>query len=111
MTVWTVPATVIRVIDGDTVRLHLDLGWYVHLEQNCRILGVNAPEKNTPEGKAAASWATQQLTPGLAVTYHSSQLDKYGRPLGQLTYGPAGTDYGRQLIAAGHAVFYDGGPR
>lgn len=111
MTTWTVPATVIRVIDGDTVRLHLDLGWYVHLEANCRILGVNSPEKDTPEGKAAAAWAAARLTPGTPCTYRSSSLDKYGRPLGALWYGDPGHDYAIELLAAGMAVPYDGGAR
>lgn len=111
MPIWTVPATVIRVVDGDTVRLHLDLGWYVHLEQNCRILGVNSPEQNSPAGKTATAWAKTTLPPGTPVTYTSTMLDKYGRPLGTLAYGTPARDYGTDLIAAGQAVPYDGGAR
>jgi endonuclease YncB( thermonuclease family) len=111
MTTWTVPATVIRVVDGDTIRLHLDLGWYVHVEANCRILGVNSPETSTPAGKQAKAWATWTLPPGTEVTYISACLDKYGRPLGDLRYGTPERDYGHDLIAAGQAQPYDGGAR
>lgn len=110
-TTWTVPAIVIRVVDGDTVRLRLDLGWNVYTEKNCRIDGVNSPEISSAAGKNARLWASTELPAGLAVTYVSHCLDKYGRPLGQLLYGNPQLDYGRQLIAAGHAVEYHGARR
>lgn len=109
--IWTVPGVVVRIVDGDTVRLRLDLGWYVQLEANCRILGVNSPEIATQQGLQAAQWAAEQLPAGIRVMYESSQLDKYGRPLGRLTYGNPVMDYGAQLLAAGLAVPYDGGAR
>ena len=105
MAIWTVPATVVRVVDADTIRLKLDLGWGISSEQNCRIIGVNAPELSTAAGQAARDWALTIMTPGLPVTFTSHKLDKYGRPLGQVHYGPAGAvDYGTTLLAAGHAV-------
>ena len=104
MTVWTVPGIVIRVVDGDTIRLHLDLGWSVYTEQNCRLIGVNAPEMSTEAGSAARAWATMILPVGLPVTFVSRRLDKYGRPLGQILYGTTNADFGSDLLAAGHAV-------
>lgn len=108
MGVWTVPGEVLRVVDGDTVRIRLDLGWSVFTDKNCRILGVNAPEVSTPAGRQARTWAQAQLPAGMAVTYVSHALDKYGRPLGHLLYGPDGADYGSALLAAGYAVVYAG---
>jgi hypothetical protein len=36
--VWTVPATVVRVVDGDTVIVNLDLGWRVYRnEERIRV--------------------------------------------------------------------------
>lgn len=109
MTTWTVPATVLRVIDGDTVSLRLDLGWNLYLETNCRIDGIDTPELNTAEGKAARDWAATVLTPGSTVSYHSRQLDKYGRPLGQLYYDEGRRIYAADALAAGHAREYHGG--
>lgn len=102
MTTWTVPATVLRVVDGDTVRLLLDLGWHITLEANARILGINAPELNTPEGQAAKRFAADHLPVGAAVMFVSKQLDKYGRPLGSITYH--GADFARLMLDFGHAV-------
>lgn len=107
MTTWTVPATVLRVIDGDTVALRLDLGWNLYLECNCRIDGIDTPELNTAAGKAARDWAAERLRVGTTVRYVSQRLDKYGRPLGVLLYG-AGHDYAAEALAAGHAREYHG---
>lgn len=104
--IWSVPGVVLRVVDADTVRIRLDLGWSIYSEQSCRIIGVNAPELRTPAGRAAMAWAVAELPAGLPVTFVSRQLDKYGRPLGQILYGPTKADYGAALLAAGHAVVY-----
>lgn len=101
---WTVPAAVMRVIDGDTVRLTLDLGWHTFRVENCRIARINAPELNTPEGKAAKAYAEERLPAGTAVTFVSRELDKYGRPLGDVIRN--GVDFGAAMLAAGHAVPY-----
>ena len=112
---WTVPATVIRVVDGDTLVLRLDLGWHITLESRCRLIGINAPELSTDEGTAARVWVMDKLCDvggdgfgvGAPVTFVSHQLDKYGRPLGQvLATTPQGVsfDLGLELMNAGHAV-------
>jgi micrococcal nuclease len=102
VTTWTVPATVLRVVDGDTVRLLLDLGWHITLEANARVIGINAPELNTAEGQAAKRFAVDHLPIGSEVTFVSKQLDKYGRPLGSISYG--GADFGELMLEFGHAV-------
>lgn len=104
MTTWTVPATVLRVVDGDTVRLLLQLGWHLTFEANVRVIGVNAPELGTEEGKQAKAYAQTLLPAGSEVTFVSKQLDKYGRPLG--TINCRGADFGALMRLAGHAVEY-----
>lgn len=102
MTTWTVPATVLRIVDGDTIRLDLDLGWHTYRIENCRIAGINAPELTTDAGKAARSYAQQFLPLDTEVVFESTCLDKYGRPLGHIRRN--GVDFGEQMLAAGHAV-------
>lgn len=114
--VWSVPATVLRVIDGDTLLLKLDLGWNITLESRCRLIGVNAPELDTGEGQAAKRWVTGKLGFGgdpeivgwsVEVLFISHKLDKYGRPLGQVlvtTQQGESFDLGLELMNAGHAV-------
>jgi len=105
--VWSVPAEVIRVIDGDTIELMLDLGWRVYMKASCRLYGINCPEKDTPEGVAAYGYTAGVLTPGTKVRFMSRKLDKYGRPLGTLIYD-TNKDFNAQLIGAGHAVRMEG---
>lgn len=113
--VWTVPATVKRVIDGDTLILLLDLGWHITYEARCRLVGCDAPEISSDEGQAAKAFVVALLNrcggaldgSGAVVTLVSHALDKYGRPLGQVVAStPQGEtlDLGYELIANGHAV-------
>lgn len=110
MTTWTVPATVLRVVDADTFHLLLDLGWAISLKARARLAHINAPELATDAGKAARDYAVNALPVGVTVMFTSHCLDKYGRPLGAITM-PDGRDYAEVLLAAGHAVAYEGGPR
>jgi hypothetical protein len=66
--VWTVPATVVRVVDGDTIEVHLDLGWRVY--RNNEHLGINglwSPERRTRAGRKAKAYAESLLPPGTEV--------------------------------------------
>jgi endonuclease YncB( thermonuclease family) len=90
-------------VDGDTVRLELDLGWHTYRVENCRIADINSPELSTDEGKAAKAYAQRLLPVDAEVTFVSKRLDNYGRPLGHIL-GRAGADFGQAMVAAGHAV-------
>ena len=117
VTVWTVPATVTRVIDGDTIVADLDLGWGVTMrDRHIRLAGLNCPEINTPEGVKArdftrAKMIGQMPADGVGrslaapVTVVSHSLDKYGRVLGTVFYtvGPGGS-LNDDLLASGNAV-------
>lgn len=111
MTTWTVPAVVVKVIDGDTIRLALDLGWHIGLTTNVRIDGVDAPELSTDAGKAARTYVATLLPFGQEVMFRSRSLDKYGRPLGALWVEGLFSDLASLLISSGHGVEYHGGPR
>jgi endonuclease YncB( thermonuclease family) len=103
---WTVPATVVRVIDGDTCVVACDLGWRISVATTVRIRGVNSPERETAEGRTALGFAATLLPAGLQVVLTSYQLDKYGRTVGDITL-PDGSDYAQALLAAGHAHPYN----
>lgn len=113
--IWTVPAIVTRVVDADTLALRLSLGWHIYLESRVRLVGINAPEMSTEEGKAARGVVCRLLESvggqpdgsGAAITFVSHSLDKYGRPLGQvLMTTPQGAqlDLGAELMALNLAV-------
>src|SRR3954451_1808861 len=101
---WIVPAQVVEIVDGDTVRLDLDLGWHITYRIRVRIVGINAPEMKTPAGVAAKQFAATLLKPGDQVTFSSGSLDKWGRPLGEIIYGPDNLHFGQEMLRAGHAA-------
>jgi micrococcal nuclease len=102
------PAKVVRVVDGDTVHLDIDLGFFTWIrDRSTRIVGINAPELSTLEGKTARDFALKLLPVGTQVQLRSHSLDKFGRILGSITLGD-GTDFGVAMVAAGMAVLYDG---
>lgn len=77
-------ARLLRVIDGDTVELIIDLGFETFKECSCRLYGINTPELRKASEKEAAIKAKeylQSLFNGDQVYIHSKKLDKYGRPL------------------------------
>lgn len=106
-TEWTVPATVERVIDGDTTVVTLDLGWWIYKQDHVRVAHINAPELSTDAGKHAKAYAETLLIPGTKVTIVSHSLDKYGRALGTIVL-PDGSDFGDRMLKAGYAVPYEG---
>jgi endonuclease YncB( thermonuclease family) len=125
VTVWTVPATITAVTDGDTLRASLDLGWKITYDAKIRLAGINCPEMNTPAGVAARAFTVDWLNAGTRIVAGvavpapvkviSHSLDKYGRVLGEVMRQPLDTPAGTilpiggweslsaTLLAAGHA--------
>ena len=61
-----VPAEIVRVVDGDTVRVRAKVWLDLHLDVLVRIRGIDAPELNgdCPEEREGAAAATAALTAG-----------------------------------------------
>jgi endonuclease YncB( thermonuclease family) len=111
MTVWTVPAQIVRVIDADTLVVNLDQGWRTwRLNERVRLLGCNAPELSTPAGREAKQFAERLLCDENGdyrpITVVSHSLDKYGRVLGSVHWSGVSFPYdlASELLTAGHAV-------
>jgi micrococcal nuclease len=82
-------AKVVRVVDGDTVDLEVDLGFDVKLSGRFRLRGLDAPEIRTDAGKVSASRLKELLPVGQAVVVESAKdkREKYGRYLGVIFVG------------------------
>lgn len=83
-------ALVVRVIDGDTIVVDMDLGLRIWARnQHIRFYQVNAPEGRTPEGKQARAWLTEQLPAGTEILLRTirDEAEKYGRWLGCVRVG------------------------
>ena len=92
MSLYTYKVKVMRVIDGDTVDVMIDLGFNVWVKNRIRLFSINAPEIRTKDleekNKGTASKVRlEELLSGESgsdrvLTLRSHGLDKYGRCLG-----------------------------
>lgn len=106
--VWTYPAAIDHVRDGDTVVCHVlfhpNEGGEAHAV-HVRVEGINSPEMNTAEGKAAKTYAETLLPSGTQVMLVARKRDKYGRFLARIIMAD-GSDFSERMVAAHHAVPY-----
>lgn len=88
---------VVKVVDGDTLDLEIDLGFNIKIKERVRLLGVDTPEvfgaNAVPEGNTASdftkSWVSNHETLNGHFEFHSKKYnykDKYGRCLGLLIW-------------------------
>lgn len=116
----------VRVVDGDTVRVDIDLGCDVWLRnESIRLYGINAPElrRHDPAGEHAKDYlsgllslAPTRLTQAKAnpkknpkkigggqlyIETHKDRRGKYGRYLG--TFFLDGVNINQAMVDAGYA--------
>jgi endonuclease YncB( thermonuclease family) len=98
---FTVPATLERVIDGDTFIASLQLFHDEYRHARVRLPAINAPELPTPEGLAAKAFATTWLQ-AAPFQVRTCGYDKYGRVLGNAVRPT--DDLVSALVKAGHVT-------
>ena len=81
---------IIKVVDGDTVDVDIDLGFGVWLnKQRIRLYGIDAPESRTRDldekryGLKAKEWLKERLSDGAILKTRLDKKGKYGRILGE----------------------------
>ena len=107
-----------RVVDGDTVDLHIDLGFDVWKNSTrVRLHHVDTPEKRTRDllekhfGFISSDFVLEKLIGSrrIAVTTTiDGPTDKYGRVLGVIWVNDETTSINDQLIERRYAVKYEG---
>lgn len=85
-TPYTFFAKMIKIVDGDTIVLDADLGFYVKAEVRVRLAGVNVPSITTAKGKQAAEFLESRLSYKNNLVVESRKKDKYGRYLAYIYY-------------------------
>ena len=107
-------ATILRIVDGDTVRLQVNLGFNTYQESNFRLYNYNAPEMRGEE-KKFGELATQHLQGilpiGTEVVIRTHKADKFGRYLAEIFYETptfAEVDLIRFLVNSGYGVPWKG---
>ena len=114
--------TVIKVVDGDTVDVDIDLGFGICLkDERVRIMGIDTPESRTSDaveklfGTAAKNrlYSLLEKDAKLITTQDKNGEDmkgKFGRILGDFRAAD-GRLVTEIMIAEGHAVPYFGGSK
>ena len=112
------PATINRVVDGDTIDVDIDLGFSIILKkQRVRLLGINAPESRTrdlveKEKGLAAKAKVQEMCPvgsNVVIKTYLDKKGKFGRLLGEIIIEE--TNLNNYLVEHGFATEYSGGSR
>ena len=115
---------IVKVLDGDTIDVLIDLGFDLYKKERVRIAGVDTPEKRTRNleekelGIDATNWLKKELEDVLAGddeliirTELHGGVGKYGRLLGWLYVGDEELSLNEQMITQGYAHAYDGGTK
>lgn len=113
--------TVLKVIDGDTVDLMIDLGFSIHHKIRVRLYGVNTPESRTKDAaekemglkakEFTKDWLTNHKTVFIKTVVDKNE--KYGRVLAELyssgdINNPTTACLNKDIISAGYAREYFG---
>jgi len=118
-------ARIIRIKDGDTLTVDVDLGFHIHHEIDVRLARIDTPEivnygLNGVQDPAAA-YVMQCCPPGSVCIVNISRAEKYGRWLAEILFQPGVTDRWKilesprvlndELVRGGFAKLYDGGKK
>ncbi len=119
---WIFPASTVRVLDGDTLSLLVDLGFGMRLSQTpdkrnrFRLHGVDSPETNRAEtreaGLTAKAYTTEWLSeaarlyPEWPLLVEVLAFDNFGRILCTIWRRGDGRCLNVDLIEEGHALPY-----
>lgn len=110
-------ARLLRVVDGDTYELDVDLGLHCHRVEKCRLYGADTPEvygKNACDAGREASEFVKELfakqVEVLVIRTYKDKVGKYGRYLvdvklqADIEGNPMTKWLSDYLIEQGHAV-------
>jgi micrococcal nuclease len=107
---------VLRVVDGDTVDVLVDLGFDIHVKQRVRMFGIDTPESRTRDleekkyGKLATEFL-KSLMPVGEILFVSTALDnkgKFGRVLGTFYSTESEPSFNQQIVMSHIGVVYYG---
>lgn len=80
-------ATILKVIDGDTYDMLVDLGFFTQIKIRVRLLGVNTPEirgEEMEKGYKAKAYVEGIMRVGSEVQIKSIKEDSFGRWLAEV---------------------------
>lgn len=101
-------AQVLKVVDGDTLDIMVDLGFNIHVKKRLRMAHLNAPERGTQAGTDATAFLVDRLPVGSAIVVRTVKngVDKWGRYLAEVYID--NTSVNDELLSKSLAVPYEG---
>lgn len=105
-------ATVVRVVDGDTIDLKVDLGFRCNFTDRFRLANIDAPERGQT-GWSESKTALEGMLPVGSkihiVTEHPRMRDPrdgFGRWIATLFVDSEATSVNDQMVGLGYAKIY-----
>lgn len=108
---------VLKVLDGDTIDVEIDLGFDISITKRVRLAGIDTPESRTSDkmekafGLESKARLKQLLDSAELVVIRTEKPDsteKFGRVLGWLHIDSSELSVNETLIASGYAWSYLG---
>lgn len=115
MDLYLYKANLIKVVDGDTLDVEIDLGFNTFIKERVRILGIDSAESRTSNeaektwGLAAKARLAELVPEHFVIRTEYDPYGKYGRVLASVLVGDV--NVGNVLIEEKLAIPYDGGNR
>ncbi len=104
---------ILKVYDGDTITVMIDLGFGVQKKEKLRLALIDAPEvrgESRPEGLVSRDWLRQRLNDAtkagedIIIRTFRDRKGKYGRYIAVIYINEV--DINLQMINEGHAIAY-----
>jgi len=108
---------VVKVVDGDTIDVIIDLGFDLSKKERVRLAGIDTPESRTRDleekklGLEAKEYLATNLKEAKEIIIQTEKDGKYGRMLGWITLNDDITPFNQFMIDRGYAWKYDGGTK
>ncbi len=109
---------ILKVVDGDTVDVTIDLGFDLTKKERVRLAGIDTPESRTKDlaekhmGLEAKAYLVELLNAADDLIVKTEKDGKFGRMLGWFYNNKFSVfSINEQLIDEGYAWKYDGGSK
>ena len=108
---------VLKIVDGDTIDVDIDLGFNISYSQRVRLAGIDTPESRTKDAREKAlglevknkvKSAIDSAKTVIIKTELPDSTEKYGRILGWVYLDGSAKSLNEQLIDEGYAWGYMG---
>jgi micrococcal nuclease len=111
---------VLKVVDGDTIDVVIDLGFDISFTSRVRLAGIDTPESRTKDarekilGLEVKEYLKKALEGATDIVIRTEKVDsseKYGRILGWVFINRQTDSLNMELVNKGYAWSYDGGTK